>query len=213
MATMTYQNGVNVLPSIGDLAEVFNGLVVTGSNATKVVLENAFGKITLTADVSSQFAFGSYGEYPASGSIASVSVQVYSAAGTLVNFATSAYGASPIAVTSVLSPYYYGYGISFSADTLFAQADTINGTAAADWMLGRGGNDTLNGAAGDDTLDGGYGNDSMAGGGGGLRRDGAGWAQLRGQRDRGAQLDRAGRRHGDPVAPRRGLREGNSAGG
>ena len=166
MATMTYQNGVNVLPSIGDLAEVFNGLVVTGSNATKVVLENAFGKITLTADVSSQFAFGSYGEYPASGSIASVSVQVYSAAGTLVNFATSAYGASPIAVTSVLSPYYYGYGISFSADTLFAQADTINGTAAADWMLGRGGNDTLNGAAGDDTLDGGYGNDSMAGGAG-----------------------------------------------
>ena len=166
MATITYQNGVNALPSIGDLAEVFNGLVVTTSNATKVVLDNAFGKITLTADVSNQFALGSSGEYPVSGNIASVSVQVYSAAGTLVNFATFAYGASPIAVTSALSPTYYGYGISFYGDALFAQADTINGTAASDWMQGRSGNDTMSGAAGDDTLDGGYGNDSMVGGAG-----------------------------------------------
>ena len=100
MATITYQNGITILPSIGDLAEVFNGLVVTSSNASAVVLENAFGKITLNAAlVPNQFAYGSYGEYPVSGNIESVSVQVYSAAGTLANFASFAYGASPLAVT------------------------------------------------------------------------------------------------------------------
>ncbi|MBK7170604.1 MAG: calcium-binding protein [Gammaproteobacteria bacterium] len=167
MATITYQNGITILPSIGDLAEVFNGLVVTSSNATKVVLENAFGKITLNAAlVPNQFAYGSYGEYPVSGNIESVSVQVYSAAGTLANFASFAYGASPLAVTSVLNPTYYGYGIAFNAESLFIQADTVNGTAAADWMHGRSGNDTMSGAGGDDTLDGGAGNDSLAGGAG-----------------------------------------------
>ena len=79
MATITYQNGITILPSIGDLAEVFNGLVVTSSNASAVVLENAFGKITLNAAlVPNQFAYGSYGEYPVSGNIESVSVQVHS---------------------------------------------------------------------------------------------------------------------------------------
>ena len=167
MATITYQNGVKVLPSIGDLEELFNDLVVTRSYATKVVLENAFGKITLNAATApDQFTFGGYGEFPVSGNIDSVNIQVYSAAGKLVNFATFAYGASPVAVASVLSPYYYGYGISFSEDALLAQADTINGKAAADWMRGRGGNDTMNGAAGDDTLDGGTGSDRMVGGAG-----------------------------------------------
>ena len=65
-----------------------------------------------------------------------------------------------------MSPYYYGYGIAFYADSLFVQADAINGTTAADWMHGRGGNDTMNGVAGDDTLDGGSGTDSLAGGAG-----------------------------------------------
>lgn len=168
MATITYQNGVGILPSIGDLPDVFTGLVVTSSNATTLVLENAFGKVTLHAAASpNQFAYSaSYGEYPASGNIASVNVQVYSAAGTLVNFATANYGASPIGVTSVLSPNYYGYGIAFYGDSLFAQADTINGTTASDWMHGRNGNDTMSGAAGDDTLDGGAGNDSLVGGAG-----------------------------------------------
>lgn len=167
MANITYNNGVSIFPATQDMAEIFNGLVITSSSSTSVILENAFGKITLTSTTGAPFAFTSYGEFPSSGNIDTATIEVYTDTGSLATLATLTYpAATPLSITSVLPYYYYGSGVYFFADTLFSQADTITGSGSDDWIKAMSGNDTLNGGAGNDTLDGGTGTDSMTGGAG-----------------------------------------------
>ena len=65
--------------------------------------------------------------------------------------------------------------------TLFAGADTLNGSSGGDNWNGLGGNDRLNGNAGNDTLAGGDGNDTLDGGAGNdLLNGGAGSDLMRG---------------------------------
>jgi Ca2+-binding RTX toxin-like protein len=168
MAAINYSSGVTVFPAIGDMAEIYNGLVITSSNASTVVLENAFGTITLTATAGAQFTYGaSYGSFPISGNIDTARIDVYTSAGATATYATLTFPTTAILpVASVLPYYYYGSGLYFFGDSLYGQADTITGTASDDWIKAGAGNDTVGGAAGNDTLDGGNGTDSLTGGGG-----------------------------------------------
>lgn len=163
MATVSYSNGVGALPTFGDVSELYTGMVVSVATATTIVVENAFGKITLTALGADPFTYAPGSQLPTGGKVASVAMEVYSQLGTLVPFYSLTYPASSeLPVTGFFN--FYGQIGFTGADNIFSQADSITGSADSDWLQGRNGIDTLTGGAGDDTLDGGFGADQMTGG-------------------------------------------------
>ena len=166
MATVTQNNGIAVLPSLGDFAELYRGMVITSASATAIVVENAFGKLTLTALGTDQFTYAAGSQMPTGGKVTSLSYEVFSDLGTLVPYFSLSYPAgSELGASGFFSSF--GVFIEFTGpDTIFTQSDSITGSASSDWLQGRAGNDTIVGGAGDDTLDGGIAVDQMTGGAG-----------------------------------------------
>ncbi|MFM7786119.1 MAG: calcium-binding protein, partial [Gammaproteobacteria bacterium] len=164
MANVSYSNGIGAFPAAGDLSELYTGLLPTSSSSTKLVVENAFGRITLNASSASPFTYTAGSDVPSGGTVSSVDVQIFSSAGALVDLFTVSYASGSERQVTAIATNYGAF--NFNPDGMFDQSDSITGSSAADWISGRLQNDTISGGAGDDTIDGGSGIDSMSGGAG-----------------------------------------------
>jgi Ca2+-binding RTX toxin-like protein len=128
---------------------------IVSSSATSIVLENAQGRLVLTALAATPFTFNLDGS-PLGGTISS---------GQLFQF--DALTGLPVLVATLNAINTIVYSGMFNQPlgaTLLSGVDTITGTALDDFLQGGSGNDILNGLAGNDTLDGGAGIDTMTGG-------------------------------------------------
>ena len=119
MATVTQNNGIAVLPSLGDFAELYRGMVITSASATAIVVENAFGKLTLTALGTDQFTYAAGSQMPTGGKVTSLSYEVFSDLGTLVPYFSLSYPAgSELGANGFFSSF--GVFIEFTGpDTIF----------------------------------------------------------------------------------------------
>lgn len=163
MAIITYTAAANNLgffdTTTSNLPNPSN--IIVSHTSTSIVLENAQGRLVLTALAATPFTFDVNGS-PTGGTISSASLFQFDNSGTGVPVQIASFSGLGIAVTQG----YYGIfdGITSTLVSMLNGADTITGTALNDTLLGGAGNDTLNGLAGDDLLDGGSGNDTLAGG-------------------------------------------------